>query len=270
MPPAIDLHLHTRASDGQWTPAGLVARAKTAGIGTISVTDHDVTSAVKPARDHGVAAGIDVIAGVEVTVHWQGAHLHLLLYGDAALSDPVSAILVRGRASIDVWVRLRASELPDRPARARLLNTPGMRSQSELIRAARECGVAPDVRSAARFIATTPTGKSPGLSLDEVAQVARDAGAIPILAHPMRDGSLTRALDDASINALLDDVPAVLGIEVMHPGHDQAAREALASIAARRAILVTAGSDSHGPARAHPPVAWPEDLARDFLDRVRS
>ena len=43
MPLGIDLHLHTRASDGQWTPAGLVARAASSGIGHIAVTDHDVT-----------------------------------------------------------------------------------------------------------------------------------------------------------------------------------------------------------------------------------
>jgi hypothetical protein len=56
---------------------------------------------------------------------------------------------------------------------------------------------------------------------------------------------------------------------VGHPRHCAEAQEALASLAARRAILVTAGSDSHGSARARPPMAWPEEIARDFLTRVR-
>ena len=268
MPLGIDLHLHTRASDGQWTPAGLVARAASAGIGHIAITDHDVTDAIASARMYGVQAGVAVISGVEVTVHWQRVPLHLLLYGDAVLTPPVENLLARGREALDAWVRARASALPDRTSRTRLMASRQTLTVSALVRAARDCGISTDLHDAARYVAEINAEDPPGLALAEVAQIAFDAGAIPVLAHPMRDGSLTRALDESAIGALLDEVPTVLGLEVVHPRHDQLARDALATLASRRAILRTAGSDSHGPARARPPVAWPQDLARDFLHRI--
>ena len=268
MPLGIDLHLHTRASDGQWTPAGLVARAASAGIGHIAITDHDVTDAIASARMYGVEAGVAVIPGVEVTVHWQGVPLHLLLYGDAVLTPPVENLLARGREALDAWVRARASALPDRTSRTRLLASRQTLTVSALVRAARDCGISTDLHDAARYVAEINADDPPGLALAEVAQIAFDAGAIPVLAHPMRDGSLTHALDESAISALLDEVPTVLGLEVVHPRHDQTSRDALATITSRRAILRTAGSDSHGPARARPPVAWPRDLAHDFLHRI--
>ena len=268
MPLGIDLHLHTRANDGQWTPAGLVARAASSGIGHIAVTDHDVTDGVVAARTYGLASGISVIAGVEVTVSWQRVPLHLLLYGDAVLTSPIQNLLARGREAIDAWVRARASALPDHPSRARLMASRRTLTVSALVRAARDCGVSTDLHHAARYVAEIDSDDPPGLALAEVARIAFDAGAIPVLAHPMRDGSLTRALDEPTISSLLDEVPEVLGLEVVHPRHNQSARVALAKLAARRAILRTAGSDSHGPARARPPVAWPKDLAHDFLHRI--
>jgi hypothetical protein len=175
---------------------------------------------------------------------------------------------LQARDAITGWVRLRVSGLTDGSVRTRLASTPGSLTITDLVRGARACGVSGDLHEAARYVAATYAGDPPGLALSHVARTAVDVGAITILAHPMRTGTLTRALDVKAINALLDDVPTIMGIEVGHPRHAPAARDALAALAARRAILVTAGSDSHGPARARPPVAWPEDCARAFLECI--
>ena len=37
----IDLHTHTTASDGRYTPTELVSRASAAGVTVLAVTDHD-------------------------------------------------------------------------------------------------------------------------------------------------------------------------------------------------------------------------------------
>ncbi len=269
MPESMDLHLHTRASDGQWTPAGLIARARAIGVGTIAVTDHDVTDAVHPARSLGASAAITVIPGVEVTVHWRKVPLHLLVYGEPVLGATVSALLARARESVDQWVRFRANALPDGLVRSRLLSRNDTLSVAALVRAARGCGVAISHGMPDEKVNQLHPAAIPGLDLTEVADIAHSVGAVPILAHPMRVGTLTRALDIHTLEALLDEVPAILGVEVMHPRHGQPQREALAELASRRAILVTAGSDSHGPARARPPIGWPEELSRDFLERVR-
>lgn len=266
----IDLHLHTLASDGRWTPAGLVARAVRAGIGTIAVTDHDTVASVAEVATSTRASGITAIAGVEVTVHWRGVPLHLLAYGDAVTGPEVGAILARGRDAIDAWVRDRVTRLPDGLARHALASSGTPLTITALVRAARASALGTDMRDALRMVGTLLPGSPPGLDLADVARALGAAGAITILAHPMREGSLTRALDLQALGSLLDEVPEIEGIEVAHPGHPLAVRSTLAALATRRAMLVTAGSDSHGPARGRLPFAWPADLARAFLDRCRA
>ncbi len=85
----IDLHLHTNASDGRHPPEELVARAAAAGIRTMSVTDHDTMAAVP------VAAGLELVPGIEMTAVDDGRDLHVLGY----FLDPDSPEL---RASTDV------------------------------------------------------------------------------------------------------------------------------------------------------------------------
>lgn len=47
----VDLHIHSTASDGTWTPPEVVAAALAAGLGAIAVTDHD--SVANVAATHG-------------------------------------------------------------------------------------------------------------------------------------------------------------------------------------------------------------------------
>ena len=44
--PLCDLHTHTTASDGQYTPAELVRLAKEKGLSVLAVTDHDTIAGV--------------------------------------------------------------------------------------------------------------------------------------------------------------------------------------------------------------------------------
>lgn len=269
VPSGIDLHLHTRASDGQWTPQGLVSHAIAHGIHTIAITDHDVTTSVKSAQLCGRDAGVRVISGVEVTAQWRQTPVHLLLYGDAVLDESIQRLLSLARGSIDQWARACLETLPDQPARDELLTSSHALTVADVVRFVRSSRVAGDHRQSARHIASLRPNNPPGLGLSETARAALDAGAVPVLAHPMRTDPLTRTFTVVELNALLDDVPAVQGIEVAHPHHDRAAQQALASVAVRRAILTTVGSDSHGPARSRRPIAWPTELAREFLARVR-
>src|SRR4051812_35229746 len=74
-----DLHLHTTASDGEYTPAQIVELAHRAGLAAIAITDHDTFGGVDLAR---AAAGpsLEVISGVEITTEFRGRELHLLGY----------------------------------------------------------------------------------------------------------------------------------------------------------------------------------------------
>src|SRR4051812_224913 len=74
-----DLHLHTTASDGAYSPVEVVDLAGRAGLAAIAVTDHDPLTGL-PAARNAARAGLEVIAGVEITTVFQGRGLHLLGY----------------------------------------------------------------------------------------------------------------------------------------------------------------------------------------------
>src|SRR5947209_1944160 len=74
-----DLHVHSTHSDGLFTPAEIVARARRAGLVAVALADHDTLNGYAEAR--GAAAGsVEVIPGVEITCEHDGQELHLLGY----------------------------------------------------------------------------------------------------------------------------------------------------------------------------------------------
>jgi hypothetical protein len=93
-----DPHCHTFSSDGMVTPAQLVEAALKARLDLIAVTDHDTMDAVKEAQQRGEAAGIEVVAGQEVTTrppaqtHVLGWFLSTRIKRGMSLEDTVDAI----------------------------------------------------------------------------------------------------------------------------------------------------------------------------------
>jgi hypothetical protein len=75
--PIADPHCHTTASDGMVTPAELVEAAVAARIDLIAVTDHDTMVSVRETIERGVAAGLTVVPGQEITTKWP-AQTHIL------------------------------------------------------------------------------------------------------------------------------------------------------------------------------------------------
>lgn len=75
-----DLHTHTTASDGQYTPTELVKLAKGRGLDVLAVTDHDTIAGVNEAQRAGSALGLSVIRGVELSAK-ERPNFHILGYG---------------------------------------------------------------------------------------------------------------------------------------------------------------------------------------------
>ena len=75
-----DLHTHTTASDGQYTPTELVRLAKKCGLSILAVTDHDTIAGVEEAQRVGNALGLTVVRGVELSAK-DYPNCHILGYG---------------------------------------------------------------------------------------------------------------------------------------------------------------------------------------------
>lgn len=89
----VDLHIHSTASDGTWTPQELVNAAQAAGLGLIAVTDHDSTANVAETMRIAAANGIKCLPGVEVCSTKDGMSFHILGYGIDTANKPLQELL---------------------------------------------------------------------------------------------------------------------------------------------------------------------------------
>ena len=88
----VDLHCHSRASDGLLAPADIVLRAQGLGVMTLALTDHDVTSGLEEATEAAHEARTRFVPGVEISVTWNGTTIHVVGLG----IDPGDPSLAEG------------------------------------------------------------------------------------------------------------------------------------------------------------------------------
>ena len=84
----IDLHVHSTASDGTFTPTELVAEAKRCGLSAFALTDHDTVDGISEALAAGEASGLEVIPGVELSTEYNETEIHVVgLFIDPANTE---------------------------------------------------------------------------------------------------------------------------------------------------------------------------------------
>ena len=93
----IDLHVHTRHSDGRLPPAEVIEEAARRGVTALSIVDHDVLTGLPEAQVAADRLGVELVPGIEMTARWQGRRpVHVLGY---FVDTEDSALLhARGRA----------------------------------------------------------------------------------------------------------------------------------------------------------------------------
>lgn len=254
MPP-IDLHCHTTASDGRLAPAGLVAHAAERGIEVIAVTDHDTVDGIDEALGAADVAGMRVICGIELSSVRDGRNIHVLGW----FLDPRSPVLAEALVGLRAERRRRGEAIVAR------LNELGFELSIEQVRA--EAGSAvigrPHVARAlvaAGYVASVSEAFAPDLLADggradvakrvfdpvEAVRLVGAAGGVAAIAHHAvaHHAGPARGIDRALIEELRD--AGMAAIEVDHPNHDPAARDAMRALAIELDLVATGGSDFHG------------------------
>jgi 3',5'-nucleoside bisphosphate phosphatase len=252
----IDLHTHSRASDGTQSPAELVRAAQAAGLDVVAITDHDTTEGWAEAAKAAEEVGIALVRGIEISTKLDGQSVHLLAY----LPDPTYAPLLEGLQKVldgrnarlpailaklrelgfdlDVEdVRRVAGETAaiGRPHVADALIAKGLlrdRDQafSELLSAGRPAYV-----------------KRYAAPLEEMLRSVAEAGGVSVVAHPW--GRHDRGPMGEEGLARLREL-GLSGVEVDHQDHDRQARDELRGIARNLGLVATGSSDHHGAGKS--------------------
>lgn len=249
----IDLHNHSRISDGLLAPADLVRLAAGNGVTMLALTDHDDTEGLHEAAEAARAIGLKFVNGVEVSVTWAQHTVHIV----GLNIDPGNVDLLDGLASIRSGRFERAERIAHELAKAgipgalegalRHAHNPKIVARPHFARYLVEQGMARDVPSVfKRFLVKGKTGyvKHQWAGLGDAVSWIRGAGGIPVLAHPGRY-SLNQGAMDNLLDAFVE--AGGLGIEVITSNHTRDQAESFADQTVRRGLLASRGSDYHGP-----------------------
>jgi len=269
----IDLHTHSRASDGTQTPKELVRAATAAGLDVVAITDHDTADGWDEAEGAARETGIALVRGMEISTRHDGHGVHLLAY----LPDPTHPALV---AELDRILDGRSSRLPAMLARLREL---GIDIDADDVRrvagdavstgrphvadALVDLGVVADRTEAFRryLSAGRPAyANRYATPLEEMLRIVDAAGGVSVIAHPWgRHGR--QEPDEATLAALAE--AGLSGIEVDHQDHDAPTRERLRAIARNLDLVATGSSDHHGTGKVDHELGC-NTTAPDELDRL--
>jgi 3',5'-nucleoside bisphosphate phosphatase len=270
----IDLHTHSRISDGTQAPAELVRAAAAAGLDVLGLTDHDITAGWDEAAEAAQAAGIALVRGIEISTRYRGSGVHLLAY----LPDPANPTLV---GELQRILEGRDDRVPAMLARLRELGIAGA-TETALAEVTVNAGATgrphvADLLVRLGVVTDRDQAFEEYLSQGRPAYVDRyaadlvrmigvvtAAGGVPVIAHPWGRGS-AEVLDEAAFAVLAE--AGLFGIEVDHLDHDADQRARLREIAERLGLAVTGSSDHHGTGKVDHHLGV-ETTAPDQLERI--
>ncbi len=283
----IDLHTHTRRSDGLLEPADLVSAAAEAGVRLLAITDHDNLAGYRElvAGPDALPAGLDLVPGVEINAIVESRmglaerELHVLGLGvdpdDARFETLLAGQRAGRRIRFDRMVRrLLDAGLDVREALERLGVDPvgaaadpsGATDDDALgrptvARALVAIGAVATVQEAFdRYLSPEMPGyvARDGIGLLGAIDAIRAAGGLAVLAH------FWGAADHPGIVTELVD-EGLRGIEAHHVSFDESTVAAITDLASRLRLVTTGGTDYHGDvgtyAEAHARLAIPSDVA---------
>ena len=249
----VDLHLHTKASDGALRPAELVKAAALIGIRVMAVTDHDSVDGIAEAREAASGLAIEVIPGIEVSANLDGDEIHVLGYlidaGDQSLQEALRQLqedrLAQAHAMVE---RLGALGCPIEWDRVMTIANGGSVGRPHIAKALVERGAVASVHEAfSRFLKRGGPGyvEGPKLLPQEAISLIRKAQGVPSLAHPIIVGASDYHLDLPRLLPMMIEA-GLEGIEAYYKGYTPEITASLLAVAGRHRLMPTGGSDFHG------------------------
>lgn len=239
-----DLHTHTTASDGEYSPADLVKKAYQKELKTIAITDHDTLSGIEEAQRTGHELGILVLPGIELTTKYHGKTVDILGFNISPTKELVDLLtfMNEGRNERAYRIINKFSELsmPITMDDIKEFSQGGVIARPHIAKAIVKKGYVSDYQTV--FDHYLADGKPCAVnklivSPKSAIGLIHKAGGVAVLAHPvlLEDDSMVRELLHFNFD----------GIEVWHRKQSKEDSERYKQLAKEFNLIMTGGSDFH-------------------------
>ena len=248
----IDLHMHSTFSDGTDTPAQLIDIAVKKSIHTIALTDHDTLSGIPQLVNAAKEKNVRALGGVEISLEYNGRSLHMLGYLVDPNHEPLKEAIAKildGREGRNDKIVAKLQELGIDITMEDILEFAGEEviARPHFAKALLKKGAVQSMQQA--FDEYLASGAKAyvdrfRLELDEGIQLIRDAGGVPVLAHP----ALIKVKTDNELKELVAKLTeyGLIGIEVHYSLHSDTQIKMFKEYAKEFGLIETGGSDYHG------------------------
>jgi 3',5'-nucleoside bisphosphate phosphatase len=249
----VDLHCHSKVSDGALAPAAVAGRARAGGVDVWALTDHDEIGGISEARAAAQALGMRYVTGVEISVTWAARTVHIVgLRFDETNTDLIQGLAKtrsgRERRAHDMAAQLAEAGIPDAFEGAlKYVGNPDLISRTHFARYLIERGVCKDIGDVfSRYLTDGKPGYVPHrwATLKEAVGWIRGAGGIAVIAHPGRYD-----FSELEQQVFFEEFKRLggTGVEVVTGSHTVEEYARFARVAQQYGLLASRGSDFHAP-----------------------
>lgn len=244
----IDMHTHSTASDGLYSPSRLVEYALEKGLSGIAITDHDTIGGIEEAiQQASYYKDFIIIPGIELSTEYNNEEIHILGYR----IDYTNENLLKVLQSLQVSRNMRALKIVDKLISLGLeisyeditqIAGQGAIGRPHIARALIQKGYVENNEEAfKKYLGKESPAYVPKQKLTPIdaIDIIRSAGGVSVAAHPGLLKSIT------NLEYLIEI--GIEGIEVYHSDHTIDKSLKYLELAKKHNLLITAGSDFHYP-----------------------
>lgn len=245
----VDLHIHTNASDGTWSPVELVYELKKNNISIFAVTDHDTVKNIAETKRLAKENGLLFLHGAEFSSTFLGEWFHILGYGFDLENKGIKDLMAYNQRLMEEKDEKSIKFLIEKgfgldykefESYKHENKRGGWKALNFLI----DKGICRDVYEYFNVIFTKdikaplPVFCSPEIVIDKI----KKAGGVPVLAHPSYGESSLKL--EFVLKSFID--MGISGVECYHPNHSEQVTRQLVKYCDENDLIITGGSDCHG------------------------
>jgi predicted metal-dependent phosphoesterase TrpH len=270
-----DLHVHTTASDGVYTPAEMIQLAIESGLKGIAITDHDTVDGLRELKLSRLKLlnQIELVPGIEINTDFEEEEVHILGYfidfGQPQLLSRLEALKAARKSRADKIIgRLHNLGIEINRDRVQEIAGSGAIGRPHIARAMIESGYGDSIKQVFdHYLKRGGPAYVPRYRLlpEEAIALIKDAGGTAILAHP---GLINKT-------PVIDKVlkMGIQGLEIFYPEHTLYQIYQLLHLTLERKLLITGGSDFHGTENSRNQLGLTgldSDRFQQFVEKIKN